>query len=308
MNQTLQHRRTRAAILFWLAFASVSISLRPTNAAGSDPFPKAIEPILRERCMECHGSGDDVEGEVNLVQWCDNGQAGDEIELIDRLIEVIDQREMPPEGNPALDDADRQSLLRTLKDELNRSIESRSQYPPTPIRRMNRFQYSNAVEDLLELNVEVFALPERMMRDYGYFHPETGVMPAEVKVGSRPLGKSQLINKRLAGVSPFPQDLRAENGFDNRGDHLSLSPLLMESFLKLGRSIVDSPDFHRKTCGIWDAFFEPPRETPELVLEARGSFAIAVVPAASVSTLCNRRTSRSLRGVRDELDRFGRVL
>jgi hypothetical protein len=85
-------------------------------------------------------------------------------------------------------------------------------------------------------------------------------MPEQLRAGSRPLGKSQLIEKHLAGVTPFPQDLRAEHGFDNRGDHLSLSPLLLESFLKLSRSIIESADFNAKTCGIWNTFFAPPPE------------------------------------------------
>lgn len=81
-----------------------------------------------------------------------------------------------------------------------------------------------------------------------------------VAVGSRPLGKSQLIEPRLAGVAAFPQDLRAEHGFDNRGDHLSLSPLLMESFLALGQSITQSPDFTKANVGIWKSFFAAPPE------------------------------------------------
>ena len=48
-----------------------------------------------------------------------------------------------------------------------------------------------------------------------------------VHVGNRPLGKSQMIEPRLAGVAAFPQDLRAEHGYDTQADHLSLSPLLM---------------------------------------------------------------------------------
>ena len=83
-------------------------------------------------------------------------------------------------------------------------------------------------------------------------------MPENVKVGSRPLGKSQLIGKRLAGVAPFPQDLRAEHGFDNRGNHLTLSPMLLESFFRLSQSILDSHDFGPGTCGIWDEFFTAP--------------------------------------------------
>ena len=47
------------------------------------------------------------------------------------------------------------------------------------------------------------------------------------------------------GVAPFPQDQRAEHGFDNQADHLTLSPLLMESFLTLSQTIVESPDLNR---------------------------------------------------------------
>ncbi|MCP4508196.1 MAG: DUF1587 domain-containing protein, partial [Fuerstiella sp.] len=137
-------------------------------------------------------------------------------------------------------------------------------------RRMNRFQYNNAVVDLFDLKNIVFTLPERMMREHkGYFKPETGKMADVVTVGSRPLGKSQMIERRLAGVAAFPQDLRAEHGFDNRGDHLSLSPLLMESFLKLGQSITQSPDFVAANVGIWKTFFAPPGEGTDSVAEVR---------------------------------------
>jgi hypothetical protein len=97
------------------------------------------------------------------------------------------------------------------------------------------------------------------MREHnGYFKPAAGKMADVVTVGNRPLGKSQMIERRLAGVAAFPQDLRAEHGFDNQADHLSISPLLMESFLTLGESITQSPDFKKPNVGIWDEFFEPP--------------------------------------------------
>ena len=97
-----------------------------------------------------------------------------------------------------------------------------------------------------------------MIRDHkGYFNPASGKMADLVRVGSRPLGKSQLIEPRLAGVAAFPQDLRAEHGFDTQADHLSMSPLLMESFLKLGQSITRSKDFGPRRVGIWKEFFIP---------------------------------------------------
>ena len=136
---------------------------------------------------------------------------------------------------------------------------------------MNRFQYHNAVQDLLGLTCTVYSLPERMIRDHkGYFKPASGKMDNLIRVGSRPLGKSQLIEPRLAGVAAFPQDLRAEHGFDTQADHLSMSPLLMESFLKLGQSITGSQDFGPRRVGIWKEFFVlDPREKREVKVVVR---------------------------------------
>lgn len=222
---------------------------------GSDVLFSAF----RQRCVKCHGQSDKTEADVNLFELKAAADLAAKPTLVGDLVEVLDSGYMPPEDEPVLPEQKREQLVARLKEILRVAVASREELPGTPIRRMNRFQYNNAVRDLFQLKVVVFPLPERMMREHGnYFQPQTGKMPDKLNAGSRPLGKSQLIEGHLAGVTPFPQDLRAEHGFDNRGDHLSLSPLLLESFLNLSRSIVESPDFNRKTCGIWKTFFAPP--------------------------------------------------
>jgi hypothetical protein len=107
-----------------------------------------------------------------------------------------------------------------------------------------------------------------MLREYNnYYQPASGKMPDSVRVGSRPLGKSQLIEPRLAGVAAYPQDLRAEHGYDTQADHLTMSPLLLESFLQLGMSIVNSPDFHKGTVGVWKEVFVTPLDEGSSALE-----------------------------------------
>jgi len=65
-------------------------------------------------------------------------------------------------------------------------------------------------------------------------------------------------------VSAFPQDKRAEHGFDNRADHLTMSPLLMESFLKLSQDIAASPDINPKECRSWNWLFAAPgKDVPQ---------------------------------------------
>ena len=124
--------------------------------------------------------------------------------------------------------------------------------------------------DLLELDRDLFQMNERLMRRReDYFHPETGKMPDKVRVSSRPLAKD-IDNQRpegFRGVAAFPQDQRAEHGFDNRADHLTLSPLLMESLLKLSQTVAESPDLNSKECGSWDRLFaEPEGELEDLSL------------------------------------------
>ena len=228
--------------------------------------------VFQENCISCHGKDGKVKGKVNLLEIGSLEELKAQPKLLESIVEAIDFEEMPPEDEPQLKPEARKKFLGDLEDLLHQSVAGKKEYLQSPIRRMNRFQYNNAVTDLFGLKCNVFTLPERMMRDHkGYFKPETGKMADRVTVGSRPLGKSQMIEPRLAGVAAFPQDLRAEHGYDNQADHLSLSPLLMESFLKLGQSIVESKDFGPRRVGIWKEFFLlPPKETnPEALVRPR---------------------------------------
>ncbi len=230
-----------------------------TLQANEDTFKDLVQPVFEQSCVKCHGAKEKIKGDVDLTKLQSASDLVHQPELLQDMIDVLDFEEMPPEEEEPLEIDTRKELLSYLNSLLETAVATNKDFPATPIRRMNRFQYNNAVQDLFDLKVDVFALPERMMRDHSnYFDLASGVMPDELKAGSRPLGKSQLIDKRLAGVAPFPQDLRAEHGFDNQADHLSLSPLLLESFLQLSRSIVESHDFNKQNCGIWDDFFAEP--------------------------------------------------
>ena len=219
----------------------------------------SIEETFKTHCIECHGAKEKVKGDVNLISYTKGGDIKENPELLQMVLEVIDFGEMPPEENNPIPPKDQKVIVLELKKMLKESVIAKEEVVKAPIRRMTRFQYANAVKDLLDLKVEVFPLPEKMMRDRsGYFKPETGKMPDKMTVSSRPLGKSGLIEPRMDGVAPFPQDLRAEHGYDTQGDHLSLSPLLMEDFFRLSRSIVKSPSFNPRNVGTWKVYFEEP--------------------------------------------------
>ncbi len=238
--------------------------------ASADVFTEVLQPTFEAKCIQCHGQDDKVKGKVNLLEIESQEDLFADPDLLSDILDVIDFEEMPPEDEPQLTEGKRDDVIASLEGLLVDLIGDKMVFAQAPLRRMNRFQYNNAVIDLFDLKAIVFTLPERMMREHkGYFKPESGKMDDVVHVGSRPLGKSQMIESRLVGVAAFPQDLRAEHGYDNRGDHLSLSPLLMESFLKLSQSITQSRDFVPKYVGIWNSFFEVPPAGVDVKIEAR---------------------------------------
>ena len=73
----------------------------------------------------------------------------------------------------------------------------------------------------------------------------------------------------LKDVNAFPKDLRAAHGFDNQANQLTLSPLLFDAFLRLSVSILESPDFHEGTVGVWNDFFKEPAAGTDTKEEVR---------------------------------------
>ena len=151
---------------------------------------QGYETLLQKHCIECHGLNGKVKGKVDLLPYAQGGDIRKDEELLQMVMEVIDFGEMPPEEKDPIPEPERDQLVLDLKQLLREAVQEAAETPRSPIRRMTRLQYANAVEDLLELKVVLYPLPERMMRDRsGYFKPETGRMPDKMTVSSRPLGK-----------------------------------------------------------------------------------------------------------------------
>jgi hypothetical protein len=251
-----------------LIFAMLVISVC-ANAGAEE----TLHIALKRHCFRCHGDGK-VKGKVNLVRTLaakPHGLASDP-DLIGNMIDALASGEMPPEDEKQPTKAERARWIAQLKAILKEHLAKHPVPTRVPIRRMNRFEYNNAVKDLFKLERDPFALPERTVRDIGgYFKPATGKMPGTVVVGNRAMGKSQFIGtgNTLPGVAAFPRDNRAEHGFNNRGDHLSLSPVLMKSFFELSHSIVNSPEFpiHSRS---WKTMFVAPDGLSPKQLRAEG--------------------------------------
>ncbi|MCA9062917.1 MAG: DUF1588 domain-containing protein [Planctomycetaceae bacterium] len=230
-----------------------------TSAGSADEFEQKLWPLLNERCVHCHCDAETSAG-INFEQLTARSQWVGSPERIHRILKAVDNGAMPPEGEDALNDIQRSTAVGVLKAMLQEATADAGP-PRQPLNRLNRFQYNNTVRDLFQLNRDVFALPEKLMTRYDdYLHRMQGdadnhELPEHVHVACHALAPPPA----LAGVKSFPKDLRAEHGFDNQADQLTLSPLLLDSFLQLSVSIVESPDFNAESVGVWNEFFAPPK-------------------------------------------------
>jgi len=233
----------------------VLLSIAGRNGRADERFSEHLQPLLKQNCYKCHGGGKGKpKGDINFVAIKTFEHLTAQPELLKEMIEAIDANDMPPEKAPPLDAQARVKLLATLKEVL-REATAGKKAKRAPPRRLNRFQYNNSVRDLFTLNKDIFWLPEKLMTRHGnYLTGKQGKMPPTVNAECRSLRKVGGMNS----VEAFPQDLRAEHGFDNQADQLTLPPILLDAFLKLSVSIVESPDFNDKTCGVWNDFFKEP--------------------------------------------------
>jgi hypothetical protein len=235
------------------------------NGHGAEEFDQYLKPFWAAHCTKCHGE-EKVKGKVNLKEIGSTKDFLAKPGLIKEMIEAIDARDMPPEDEPELEAKDREKLLVTLKGML-RQASSGEVVERGRIRRLNRFQYNNSIRDLFQLNRDVFALPEKLMTRHGhnYLHVKSAKMPDRVEVACASLSPGV----EMKGVKSFPKDLRASHGFDNQANQLTLSPLLLDSFLRLAVSIVESADFNERSVGIWNNFFKEPEAEADLQAEVR---------------------------------------
>ena len=246
--------------LFFLMLILVSTCAELVTAAGD----LDLLSVVRQKCLKCHG-GAEVNGEVNFKPLKRERQFLGQPQLLDQMISALENNNMPPEGEPPLDQKTRGELVVTLKSMLRQATAGKS-VSRLKIRRLNRFQYNNSVRDLFQLKRDVFALPEKLMtRHDNYLQRGTGKVPDVVQVASHSLNPQP----GLREVSAFPKDLRANHGFDNQADQLTLSPLLLDAFLRLSVSIVESPDFNQQNVDIWNDYFKAPPEGTELPAEVR---------------------------------------
>lgn len=216
----------------------------------SDDFATIAQPFLANYCLDCH-DGVEGEGGVDLSLFQTSEDVKKESARWGNVLRQIESGRMPPEGNPrpGIKSVSRLSnwLMNTMSG-LPSPAERSGQ-----MRRLNRAEYENTIRDLFRVPRSCFNNNSKIIQTNDYYQPATGEMPRHV------LAVSCFWNSRerysdLPGVSTLPVDPPVEHGFSNDQSSLSLSPLLMESYLEISNSLLNSVEF-AGLSNVWQSMF-----------------------------------------------------
>jgi hypothetical protein len=125
---------------------SVSAALAQTSEAETSA-------LIEEYCTACHNF-DDYSGGIDLIGVGSHNIA-EMPEIGEKVIKRLRAGMMPPVGEPRPDDALMQQIAASLENAIDsKALAGQAHLPAPGLHRLNRTEYTNAIRDLLGLNID----------------------------------------------------------------------------------------------------------------------------------------------------------
>src|SRR5215468_483764 len=137
------------ALLIGGGAAAVAVWGAPAKSPTSDP-----KTFLDTYCITCHNQKIKTAGLA--LEAVDVSKPGSNPEVWERVIAKLRAGSMPPPGIPRADAASYNAVAGTLESEIDRSwAEHPNPGRISPVHRLNRAEYNNAIRDLFALDIDV---------------------------------------------------------------------------------------------------------------------------------------------------------
>ena len=141
-------------------FGGQSIPQQPVAATHSAVSPQdsaATSQFFSTYCFTCHSQKAHVAGLA--IEGLDPAKPGANAEVWERVITKLRAGSMPPPGRPRPAVATYRAVVNTLENQIDREwAAAPNPGRPGSVHRLNRAEYSNAIRDLLALEVDVKSL------------------------------------------------------------------------------------------------------------------------------------------------------
>ena len=130
------------------------LAITQTTEANLSGFHSSIQPALGQSCVECHGPKKQ-KGKFRIDSLDPNLIKGGDKDWWLEVMEVLSNGEMPPDDAKInLSDENRSLIIDWLATELQKaSLVSRTEKGKSSFRRLTRYEYNYALEDLLGVSL-----------------------------------------------------------------------------------------------------------------------------------------------------------
>jgi len=128
-------------------------------------WQKDIKPMLEHYCYDCHGDGSS-KGELDLEKYPDLASMRKDPKIWEHILTRVDYHLMPPPKEEQPEKKERKKLAAWI----NNAVFPASATDPghSVMRRMNRIEYQNTIEDLLGIETSVASLLPPDDSGYGF--------------------------------------------------------------------------------------------------------------------------------------------
>jgi hypothetical protein len=131
------------------------------QAATSTP-----RALLDQYCVTCHNEKLKTAG--LLLDKADPANVSLDPETWEKVVRKVRAGAMPPQGMPRPDQATMERFAVSLETSLDHAAAERPNPGRTPVHRLNRAEYANAIRDLLTVDVDVTGLLPSDDESYGF--------------------------------------------------------------------------------------------------------------------------------------------
>jgi hypothetical protein len=156
-----------------------------------------VKPALDRYCITCHNAKLKTAG-LSLEQVDPSRVSGD-VELWEKVARKLRTREMPPSGLPRPDQATYEQLVSTLETALDDAAVADPHPGRVVIHRLNRTEYTNAIRDLLSLDIDGRALLSADEPDQQGFDNVAGVLSVSPRLLENYMTAANTISRLAIG-------------------------------------------------------------------------------------------------------------
>ena len=221
----MKHTLLSAFIAFMVAVASVTgVSQTPTPRTPAAAAAAPSSALLTQYCVTCHNARAKAGGLT--IDPAELTQIDRHAETWEKVIRKLQTGMMPPSGAPRPARAAIDGFITSLQTQIDRAAAARPFAGTPALHRLNRAEYSNAVRDLLALEVDAASLlpPDDSAAGFDNIADVLGVSPALIEGYATAAAK---ISRLAVGDSSIGLDRVTYRAAGNlsQEDHLDGLPL-----------------------------------------------------------------------------------